>query len=114
MLGFPLSYESKDVVAIAGSFDATNTTVAAQRGSGFVAARSGTGTYTVTFTDAYPDYIAFVATGEDSSNDDKLAQVRSFSAKVLTIAIITGAGADADGNATTRINFLALFRKSTV
>jgi len=113
-LSFPLSSEGKDQVLIAGSFDATTTTVAAKTGSGFTAAHAGTGLYSVTFDDAFYDVVAFVAFGEDSTNDDKLPQIISFSAKVLGIRIVTGAGAEADGNATTRINFLAVFRKSTV
>ena len=117
---FPLFALAREYVLVAGSFCPNgNSAVASSsvRGSGFSVARSDTGTFTVTFTDAYPELVAMVPGLQLNSADDKDLQFGAYSSTNKTLVIrvwdYSGTGAaDIDANANNRISFVCVFRKA--
>ena len=110
---FDLSALGKGIVLVAGSFVADTTAVPACKGVGFtVAHTSGANPYVVTFTNTYDSFIGVLATYEKTATSNVFAQIKSWSAGVLTIDLINVSGSAVEGAG--RLNFVAIFKKGTV
>jgi len=112
----------KSPVTIAGSFAPNGSSAVASasvKGKGFTVARTGTGTFTVSFSDAFPKCISATASLQLASGDDKLVQVGAIdvAAKTMVLRVwdISGAAvADVAADANNRVNFNVVFSNSVV
>lgn len=112
----------KDYVVVAGSFAPNGSSAIAatsNKGKGYSVAYTSTGLYTITFTDAYSDLISFMPMLQLATGADTFLQVGTYTAAAKTITIRNwdvsdAAVADIAANANNRINFVAVFRNSSV
>lgn len=109
----PIRALNRSTVRISGSFAPAGTgAVTSTKGKGFSVARSGVGTFTVTFTDKYNDLLSATATVQLAAAADTQAQVGAYSASAKTLVIRTltaGAAADISANADNRVHFDLVF-----
>lgn len=113
----------KGVKVIAGSFapnGSSAVSAASVKGIGFTVARTGTGQFTITLSDAYVDYLSITASLALSAGDDKFLQLGAVdvvTAKTIVVNVwdVSGAAAtDVAANAANRIHFVAWLKNSTV
>jgi hypothetical protein len=115
----PVRGLGKGLAIVAGTFfpDTANpptVTAGTGSGAGFTVARSGAGTFLVTFARKYPVCVAKFASLQLSATDDKFVEVGDYSASAGTLSIrvrdISGAAAtDVAANANNSISFLCIF-----
>lgn len=118
--------ENRETVIVEGSFapngagavDATS-----NKGKGFSVARTGAGTFEITFDEKYVDLISFRHNLQLSAADDKYTQAGDYTAPTVSAAAkivvrvwdASGAAAtDVAANANNHIHFSAIFRMSAV
>lgn len=111
---FTQSYRPGTVI-VGGSFGLNGTDEPASvRGLGFEVARSGVGTFTVTFPEAFSAAESIVATASPAVVGDFGAEVGDYDAATRSFTIRATSGATAVDSATGRINFVAVMRNSMV
>lgn len=111
----------KGYVVVAGSF-APNTAgtinAASNKGKGFsVAYGGGTGLFTLTFTDKYSDLISITVTSQLASAAASHMNAGTYDASARTIVLrnyTAGSLANIAADANNRVNFIAVFRNSSV
>lgn len=115
---FPVKSLGRELVNAVGSFAPAGTgAVTAVKGKGFTVARTGVGTFLVTFADKYAALVAANATLQLASAANSVMQVGTFdaSAKTLVLRILTaGAAADVAADANNRVSFVVTFRNSSI
>jgi hypothetical protein len=87
------------------------------RGKGWTVARTGTGQFTITFSDRYPKLISATATAQLATPADIVPQVGTYdaTAKTLIVTLLAAAVAtDVAVNANNRVNFRVLFSNSVL
>lgn len=107
---------------IAGSFAPNGSSAisaAGNKGRGFTVARTGTGTYTITLSEAWSQCDAAVASLQLATADDKFVTVGPIDMSAKTIVIYAwdisgGALADVAADANNRINFILVLRNSSI
>lgn len=105
--------DSKEYVFIPGRFTTSGTVSA---GTGFTVADSGTGIYTITFSDSYKEFVCFVASvgAATPANVDTYDVVHDdYTAATSTLPVTTSeAGTPTDIAASEYVSFIAVFRNS--
>lgn len=113
-------------VMVAGSFAPNGSSAVSAasnkgdaNGGAYTVARTSAGLFTITFADKWDDLLSFVATLQQASGGDQFLQVGTYTAASRTITVrvwdVSGAAVDdvaADAN--NRINFIAVFRNTSV
>lgn len=110
-----------DPVMIIGSFelDGNDNDPVNVKGEGFLVTHSGDNDYLITFTEKYPDLVAFVATPGSSAAgnadaDDITAAYEPYDASAGTLVVRVSVGqVKADTEDGPRISFCAVFHKYT-
>ena len=114
----PMKTATREACDIVGSFAPAGTgAVTDARGDGFSVARTGVGTFTITFDKVWPELESATATVQLNASANTFAQVGAvnLSSKTAVIRTIT-AGSDADiaANANNRVNFRFCFKNTSV
>lgn len=109
---------TRETVLIAGSFAPAGTGApTAVQGKGFTVARTGVGTFLVTFADKYAALAAATGTLQLAALADSVIQFGSYdaSAKTLVVRVLTaGVAADVAADANNRVHFDLTFRNSSI
>lgn len=114
----PLRALNRETVLMEGSFAPNGSSAldaASRSGLGFSVARSGVGTFLVTFSDKFASVIKATAHLQLAASADSMAQVGTIdlAAKTMVISVLTaGSPADIAADANNRINFSVSFRNS--
>lgn len=110
--------EGKGMVMVAGSFVGGSAAATKRSGTGFTIAHSGTtGLYNLTFDEAYYELVSFVATVQAATPADVKGHTvvaDTLSSKVLPLWLTNASDADHDLAASEWINFVAIFRNTSV
>lgn len=110
----------KGPVLLYGSFAPNGSSAvssASNKGTGWSVARTGAGTFRVTFTHSFPGAISAEAGLQLSTPDDKLAAVKALTSTYLDIAVWDASGAaatDVSAAAGNRINFLVMLQSVNI
>lgn len=112
---------TQGLVCIAGSFAPNGSsaiTAASRKGRGWSVVRTSAGLYTLTFSDKYPDLVAFIASLQLAAGAIQTVQTGVYTpaAKTITIRVVSTVDATASevaANANNRINFIAWFTNSS-
>ena len=119
---FNLNTKSNDIIDIKGSFapNSDATAVTATAGTGWSAARTSIGLFTVTLDDRYPEIVSVMATAQTAAEADTKAVVGdivdgSSAANSVQIRWITTTSAvDVTADDNNRINFCITVRNSSL
>lgn len=110
----------KGPMLVAGSFapnGSSAVSAASNKGTGWSVARTGAGTFRVTFSESVPTAIFAEAGLQLSTPDDKFAEVKALTNTYLDIAVWDKSGAaatDVTAAAGNRINFLVMLQSVNV
>jgi hypothetical protein len=117
---YEVNADGKGLVIVTGRFTTTGTV---SSGLGFTAADSGTGIYTVTFDDQYSGFISCVSSLEADTPGDvdgwrvATSTYTAAASPTLVFNVVTDAASPTAAdlpNATSFINFIAVFRNTSV
>lgn len=108
----------RDYVTLQGSFAPAGTgAITAVKGVGFTAARTGVGTFLVTFSDVYADMISGQETVQTAAATQAYPQLGTFDATASTLVLrvvdAAGAAVDVAANANNRVNFVVTLTNTT-
>ena len=108
---------SRETKLIVGSFAPAGAgALTDAKGDGWTAARSGVGTYLVTFTHNWKDMLGAIATLQLASAADSKLQVGTYDATARTLVIrniTTASAAEIAADANNRVNFAVLFKRTS-
>lgn len=111
----PLWTRKRNQSVIKGSWQANGASeVSLIQGTGFAVTRSGTGEYTITFDNAFPEMVSANCTAQNGGAVSRTGQIGTFtpSAKTLIVRIIDFAGSVQD-MVNNRVNFRAVMFNGT-
>lgn len=102
-------------ITLGGSFVTANTSAPTSQVGDGVAARTGTGTFTVTLPKKYGSKIAVVATLDNAADDDKIQCRGSYNAStgVITCIVRDISGAAAADSTGLSINWIGIFSQAS-
>ncbi len=115
-----LRSDGRAPLLIAGSFapnGSSAVSAASNKGTGWSVARTGAGTFRVTFTYSSPVVLSAQAHLQLSTPDDKLAQVKALTSTYIDIVVWDKSGAaatDVSAAAGNRINFLVMLQNVNI
>ena len=106
-------------IVISGSFAPAGTDAPTTvRGRGFTVARTGVGSFTVTFSDSYPELVAVTAQLQRNlpNGSDVYVGAYDASARTLVLQVLdnVNSAADVSAHANNRVNFAVFFRNSSI